>query len=263
VTWADVDCWGSEWPPSLRAALRPGDPLTRELFFSSSHLALFLTGASVATAQQPSPNFTQDQSKRPKTFRRTSWRRRWRPRPGSARTYQQRLAAASPFDRKHIVNEGNKDLEKAITDKGCLLANITRSRRWRKTSPILRQCSFSAREPYRPSSTARTITSNRGRRRARRPMATPSRTRRSSSRFGLGEAGPCIGAEADTAVRAATSGPDTQPRWVEGEAFSRSIALAITVDTMPPAFSPRGTFARARRSHSICAYVRLRLRSTP
>ena len=91
-------------------------------------LGALLANSSVALAQQPSPNPGGNQSK-----------------PGGAQSkkaqdipegklnaaaaalaavaqvhqdYEQRIASASPNDRKRIVAEGNKALQKAITDKG-------------------------------------------------------------------------------------------------------------------------------------------------
>jgi Domain of unknown function (DUF4168) len=92
---------------------------------STVALGVLLASSSVAMAQQPSPpNSTKDQGKKAQNISEDKLNAAAAALANVSRVhqdYQQRLAGASPGDRQHIVDEGNKALAKAVTDKGLSL----------------------------------------------------------------------------------------------------------------------------------------------
>ena len=84
-------------------------------------LGALLAGSSVAMAQQPSPS-TGDQSKKTQAISEDKLNAAAAALAAVSRVhqdYQKRInSAVSPDDKKRIVEEANKALEKAITDKG-------------------------------------------------------------------------------------------------------------------------------------------------
>jgi DNA-binding LacI/PurR family transcriptional regulator len=89
---------------------------------SAVALGALLASSSVALAQQPSPPSTGDQSKRTQNIPEDKLDAAGAALAAVSRVhqdYQKRIAAAaSPDDKKRIVEEANKALERAITDKG-------------------------------------------------------------------------------------------------------------------------------------------------
>ena len=80
-----------------------------------------LAGTSNAMAQQSSPNATEDQGKKAQNISEDKLNAVASALVDISRVrhdYEQRLAGASPDDRKRIADEGNIALEKAVTDKG-------------------------------------------------------------------------------------------------------------------------------------------------
>lgn len=80
-----------------------------------------LAGTSNAMAQQSSPNATEDQAKKAQNISEDKLNAVASALVDISRVrhdYEQRLAGASPDDRKRIADEGNIALEKAVTDKG-------------------------------------------------------------------------------------------------------------------------------------------------
>lgn len=87
-----------------------------------------LAGTSNAMAQQSSPNATEDQGKATADQGKKAQNISEDKMNAVASAlvdisrvrhdYEQRLAGASPEDRKRIADEGNIALEKAVTDKG-------------------------------------------------------------------------------------------------------------------------------------------------
>jgi hypothetical protein len=89
---------------------------------SAVALGALLASSSVALAQQPSPPSTGDQSKRTQNIPEDKLDAAGAALAAVSRVhqdYQKRITdAASPDEKKRIVEEANKALEKAITDKG-------------------------------------------------------------------------------------------------------------------------------------------------